>query len=257
MQRLKLNRVSKRRPNHPIISWCSLTRLEDMTQGQGTQQWPPVRNVPFFVVMVFWVRKYLLIFQDFQRLFIRWCDIQNVQRHCSLVRPNVSPLQWRHNDHDGVSNHQPDGCLLNRLFRRRSKKTSKLRVTGLCAGNSPVIGEFPAQRASNTENVSIWWRHHALITEHCMETSKHGNTFRNTVAFCEGNRSVNPSWIPLIKWAVMRGLMIFFMSACTSCWTKNCGFAPVIWGALASLWRHCNDKNLYLDACVDISFDYR
>ena len=35
-------------------------------------------------------------------------------------------LQWRHNDHDSVSNHQPYGCLLNRLFRRRSKKTSKL-----------------------------------------------------------------------------------------------------------------------------------
>ena len=46
-------------------------------------------------------------------------------------------LHWRHNDHDGVSNHQLHGCLLNRLFRRRSKKTSKLRVTGLCVGNSP------------------------------------------------------------------------------------------------------------------------
>ena len=44
--------------------------------------------------------------------------------------------------------------------RRISKKTSKLRVTGLRVGNSPVIGEFPAQRASNAENVSIWWRHH-------------------------------------------------------------------------------------------------
>ena len=40
------------------------------------------------------------------------------------------------------------------------KKTSKLRVTGLCAGNSPVIGEFPAQMASCAENVSIWWRYH-------------------------------------------------------------------------------------------------
>ena len=70
------------------------------------------------------------------------------------------PSQWRHNERDGVSNHQPHDCLLNCLFRRRSKKTSKLRVTGLCAGNSPVTGEFPAQRASNTENVSIWWRHH-------------------------------------------------------------------------------------------------
>ena len=53
-------------------------------------------------------------------------------------------------------------CLLNRLFRRRSKKTSKLRVAGLCEGNSPVTGEIPAQMASNGENVSIWWRHHAL-----------------------------------------------------------------------------------------------
>ena len=69
-------------------------------------------------------------------------------------------LQWRHNDRDCVSNHQPNYCLLNRFFRRRSKKTSKLRVTGLCAGHSPVTGEFPAQRASTAENVSIWWRHY-------------------------------------------------------------------------------------------------
>ena len=47
------------------------------------------------------------------------------------------PLWWRHNDQDSVSNHQPDECLLNRLFRRTSRKTSKLRVTGLCVGNSP------------------------------------------------------------------------------------------------------------------------
>ena len=69
-------------------------------------------------------------------------------------------LQWRHNDLDGISNHQSHDFLLKRLFRRRSKKASKLRVTGLCEGNSPVTGEFPAQRASNAENVSIWWRHH-------------------------------------------------------------------------------------------------
>ena len=69
-------------------------------------------------------------------------------------------LHWRHNGCDGVSNHQPHGCLPNRLFRHRSKKTSKLRVTGLCAGNSPGTGEFPAQMASNTENVAIWWRQH-------------------------------------------------------------------------------------------------
>ena len=49
---------------------------------------------------------------------------------------------------------------LNELIMRRSKKTSKLRVTGLCAGNSPATGEIPSQMASNAENVSIWWHHH-------------------------------------------------------------------------------------------------
>ena len=69
-------------------------------------------------------------------------------------------LQWHHNECEGVSNHRHLDCLLNRLFRRRSKKTSKIRDTGLCEGNSPVTGEFPLQRASNAEDVSIWWRHH-------------------------------------------------------------------------------------------------
>ena len=80
---------------------------------------------------------------------------------CCLTTP-IHSLRWRHNGRDDVSNHQPHDCLLNRLFRRRSKKTSKLRVTGLCVGNSPGTGEFPAQMASNAENVSIWWRHHDL-----------------------------------------------------------------------------------------------
>ena len=74
-------------------------------------------------------------------------------------------------------------------WRRRSMKTWKLRVTGLCAGNSSATGEFPAQRASNAENVSIWWRHHVWCvvvvhiygvseyskdwsTSHCIQVSK-------------------------------------------------------------------------------------
>ena len=60
-----------------------------------------------------------------------WCGLND-----------ADTLHWRHNVHDSVSNHQPLGCLLNRLFRRRSKKRSKLRVTGLCVGpvNSPHKG---------------------------------------------------------------------------------------------------------------------
>ena len=75
----------------------------------------------------------------------------------------ATALQWRRNGRDSVSNHQPHDCLLNRLFRRRSKKTSRLRVTGLCAGTPPGTGEFPAQMASYAENVSIWWSHHGRL----------------------------------------------------------------------------------------------
>ena len=50
--------------------------------------------------------------------------------------------------------------------RRKSKKTSKLRVIGLWAGNSQVTGEFPAQRASNAENATIWWRHHVQTSQY-------------------------------------------------------------------------------------------
>ena len=63
------------------------------------------------------------------------------------------------------SNHQTHGCLLNRLYRRRSKRTSKLHVTALCEGNSKVAGEFTALRASNAENVPIWWRHYEMMGE--------------------------------------------------------------------------------------------
>ena len=89
---------------------------------------------------------------------------------CSDVLPNIlnamdrfDLLQWRHNEQDCVSNHQPHDCLLNCLSRHRSMKTLTLRVTGLCVGNSPVTGEFPAQRASNAENASMWWRHYVNL----------------------------------------------------------------------------------------------
>ena len=51
-----------------------------------------------------------------------------------LCSPNgkVSSQQiatlWRHNEHDGVSNHQLHDCLLDRLFKRRSKKTSSAGI---------------------------------------------------------------------------------------------------------------------------------
>ena len=51
--------------------------------------------------------------------------------------------EWGHIERDGVSNHRRVDCLFNRLFGRRSQKTSKLRVTGLCEENSPVNWWIP------------------------------------------------------------------------------------------------------------------
>ena len=102
-----------------------------------------------------------------------------------ITSPWYNPilLQWRHNGRDGVSNHQPHGCLLNCLFRRRSKKTSKLRVTGLLAWNSPVTGEFPAQMASNAENISIWWRHHVISVSFCGHWNKITSPFARQLVY--------------------------------------------------------------------------
>ena len=71
---------------------------------------------------------------------------------------NLLLLQWRHNGRDGVSNPVPR--LFAQPFDQTQIKKSKLRVTGLCEGNTPVTGGFPSQRTSNAENVSVWWRHH-------------------------------------------------------------------------------------------------
>ena len=91
--------------------------------------------------------------------------LQWQQRHITL--------RWCHNGRYGVSNHKRFDCLRNLIFRRRWKKISKPRVTGLYEGNSSVIDEFPSQRASNVYNVSIWWRHHEIRLRACKRHSVH------------------------------------------------------------------------------------
>ena len=77
-------------------------------------------------------------------------------------------LQWRHDEHDDVSNHQSQDCFLNRFFKIK-ENIKALRHWPVC-GNSSVTGESPAQRVSYAKNVCIWWRHHV--------TSWHGDNFR-------------------------------------------------------------------------------
>ena len=61
-------------------------------------------------------------------------------------------------------------------------KTSKLCVTGLCVGNSPVTGEFPAQKANNTENVSIWWNHR--VQHYCYLQYNQRITYNGHALWC-------------------------------------------------------------------------
>ena len=78
------------------------------------------------------------------RYYKKKAQKQNDNHYCDVIMGAMASLITGLND-----------CILNRLFRRRSKKTSMLRVTGLCEGNSPVTGEFPAQMVSNAENVDV------------------------------------------------------------------------------------------------------
>ena len=124
----------------------------------------------FYKLSSIWFRKYLSIlklqrldilhlvidkqlhstfYNGCNHLFVLGLKLIHITRRASQATAacgisHAITLQWRHNESDGVSNHRPHDCLLNRLFRSRSKKTSNLRVTGLCAVNSPRTGEFPA-----------------------------------------------------------------------------------------------------------------
>ena len=75
--------------------------------------------------------------------------------HVTCIRKSIKYTLSR-----GVSKHWQLDCLLNRLSGLRPKKTSKPALLALCEGNPPVTGGFPPQKASNTESVSMVWRHH-------------------------------------------------------------------------------------------------
>ena len=94
-------------------------------------------------------------------------DGENLHMEMSMMNLNWEKssytLQWRHYERDGVSTHRRLDCFFNRLFSHRPTKTSMLRLTGFCEANSLVTGEFPTQRASNMENISILRRHHEIV----------------------------------------------------------------------------------------------
>ena len=120
---------------------------------------------------------------------------------CSV---SVFSLEWRHNGHDGDSNHQPHDCLLNRLFRRRSKKTSKLPVTGLCAGNSAGTDDFPAQNGQLRGKcfnlmTSSWTRGTVLLAFYIIPLQRESSFIRYGIGLYHARPCANHSF----RWIVV------------------------------------------------------
>ena len=128
---------------------------------------------PFFP----WIPVRRLVISDIVELIYR---LQNTPSTLAGSVQVYLSLQWRHNEGDGISNHRRLHYLLNRLFRYKSKKTSKLRGTGLCYWNSPVTVEFIAQRASKAEMfpfdnvIMLQLTSHELhgVSSHCQQVAE-------------------------------------------------------------------------------------
>ena len=82
------------------------------------------------------------------------------------MKHKIYLLQRHPDERDDVLNYRNFHGLPNRLFRRRSKKTPKNRITDLRKGNPPVTVGLPSQKNSNAENVSIWWRLHVSVMKY-------------------------------------------------------------------------------------------
>ena len=86
-------------------------------------------------MIIIWIA---VFFQTlYWHIVAKWCNMLTEHYYDVLMGVMASQIT------------RPQDCLLNRLFRRRSKQTTKFRVAGFYAGNSPGTGEFPAQMASN------------------------------------------------------------------------------------------------------------
>ena len=120
------------------IIWTNGGLVYLMHIGVIRPQW--VKHISCIVLQICPLTSLLIWVQWDQIYFvIEWFDYL-ADHAVFIMSRRLSSLRWRHNGRDSVSNHQPHHCLLNRLFRRRSKKTSKPRVTGL------LCGEFTGDR---------------------------------------------------------------------------------------------------------------
>ena len=123
----------------------------------------------------------------------------------------VDSLLWRHNERNGVSNHPPHDCLLNRSSRPRSKKTSNLCVTGLCADVSAPGQPF-----------EYWIEHVTFGLPYAM--------FRfSSRIFYRGVPGFTTDFLHMLFWSLVRDFSqkLFFLAlVCTFC-TWNDGWLNI------------------------------
>ena len=129
--------------------------------------------------------------RDDLTLFDDHCESLFIEIEKSIFesgRDLLPALQWRHNERDVVSNHQRLCCLLDRLFRRRSKKPSKLRVTGLCVRgthrwpvNSPHKGSVTRTKIPFDDVIMANWRSRSVTVSF---TCARNVVFQRKINFC-------------------------------------------------------------------------
>ena len=165
------------------------TFLSRMKRWLATYIWGHSDFMDGLASIGIYVWRYIFFWYDHHRshCYITW---PTVVGQPMSVFPWIIALQLRHNKRDGASNYRPKDCLLHRLFRRRSKKMSKLPVTGLCGGNSPVTNphKWPVTRIRFPFDDVIIVRM-ADISVNIMK-SWHRDAFGIT-DLCEGNPSVH------------------------------------------------------------------
>ena len=175
------NVTTKRRKSAALVDLCEGTPL--VTGGFPSQRPHNAQRIP-----TLWLLHVCLVSFQVSTTPVTcrwWCPVYS-------ARPLLSTLsdvetggsqylcgwkRWeasrrRHNERDGDSNHRRLDWFVNRLFRRRSKRASKLRVTGICEGNPLFAGGIPSERARNAENVSNWLRRHVSLSTIAVFTSK-------------------------------------------------------------------------------------
>ena len=154
-----LNRL-KRTEHIPTGVNCILRYGSCQLTVRRTSRWDPRRQWREWrrqleIKSIFWVNSIFVLSNsyEYEYEFIPWANYMVPMLLC-VIPEDVDfmiqkwhtsyLLQWRHMDVTDVPNIRQLHCLFDRFVRWKSKKTSKLRVTGLYEGNSPVTGAFPS-----------------------------------------------------------------------------------------------------------------